>query len=275
MAEPGGTIELKVGNTSTGLHMPLLGFGTCCRASSTGPALKKSTDIYLAHGGKLIDTAIMYGNHKDLGEELKAAFQKGVITRQDLWVTSKIAPDHASTEEEALQRLDESLRDLQLDYVDLFLIHAPSEHSTAVWKGLLKGKAQGKAKSIGVSNFNPAQIQALEREGLERPSVNQIEFHPWVEADVFANVAWCQSNGVAITAYGSLGSSYHKGLTNAKVQQVAQKYGKTPAQILLAWALAQGVAVVPGATSEQHILDDLGAGTVKLSSEDSDLHRFS
>lgn len=263
------TIELKVGNASTGLKMPLLGFGTCCRATAKGPALKESIAAYLQHGGRLVDTAIMYDNHKDVGEALETAFQSGTVSREQLWVTSKIAPNHAETDIEAINMLDESLRDLKLDYVDLFLIHAPGANSVEIWRGLVKAKAEGKTKAIGVSNFSPDDIQKLELAGLERPSVNQIEFHPWVDADVFENVAWCLSHGVAVTAYGSLGSSYHDGLEDPKVKQSAVKHGKTTAQVLLSWALHQGVAVVPGATSEEHIVDDLQSRSFDLDADET------
>jgi len=269
------TIELKVGNTSTGLQMPLLGFGTCCRSSARGSALKKSISAYLKHGGTLIDTAIMYENHADIGDVLQAEFQKGSITRQQLWITSKVAPSHASSAAEAASMLDKSLQDLKVDYVDLFLIHAPGPNSVEIWKGLVEAKAAGKAKAIGVSNFSPEHIQQLESNGLERPSVNQIEFHPWVDQSGFDNVAWSAEHGVVITAYGSLGSSYHDGLEDAKVKAVAQEHGVTPAQVLLRWALHQGVAIVPGATSEEHIVEDLKAGSFDLNADEASLHYFS
>lgn len=283
------TIVLKVGNASTGLNMPLMGFGTCCRDSAKGLPLKKSIAAYLKHGGRLIDTAIMYENHKDVGDALETAFQSGQIVRENLWVTSKIHPDQASTEVDAISMVEKSLQDLKLDHVDLFLIHSPGPNSLAIWRALIKAKAEGKTKAIGVSNFSPEEIQELEAAGLERPSVNQIQFHPWVDADApqgpwglwgkgqstFANVAWCQSHGVAITAFGSLGSNYHKGLEDKKVQELALKYSKTPAQVLLSWALRQGVAVVPGATSEEHIAQNLQAGSVKLDDEEASTHYFS
>jgi diketogulonate reductase-like aldo/keto reductase len=268
------TIELKAGSEATGLKMPVLGFGTCCRHSSRGPALKKSIAAYIEHGGRLIDTAVAYHNHKDVGDALQSALQSGSITREQIWVTSKIAPSQASTESDVKALLDESLRDLQLDYVDLLLIHAPGENSLALWKGFIEAKASGKTKAIGVSNFKPDQIEELTKAGLEQPSVNQIEFHPWVQSKRFDTVKWCLGHGVAVTAYGSIGSSYHDGLSDPKVQEVAQKHSKTAAQVLLSWALHQGVAVVPGATSEKHIAEDLEANSFDLDSDEADLHFF-
>lgn len=263
------TVELMVGSQQTGLQMPLIGFGTCCRETSTGVSLQSSIAAYLQHGGRLIDTAVAYQNHKDVGLALNEAFQRGETTRDQVWVTSKIPPSIAQTPEQAVAVVDKSLSDLGLEYVDLFLIHAPGPSSLPIWKGLMQAKAAGKIRAIGVSNFSPAQIQELEAASGERPSNNQIEFHPWVGDDVHANVEWCREHGVAITAYGSLGENYHHGLTDHKVANVAAKHDATPAQVLLRWALHQGVAVIPGATSEAHILEDLAAGAFDLSGEET------
>lgn len=264
---PPKALQLRVVGGGAGPRMPLLGFGTCCRDSAKGPALRASVAAYLRLGGRLIDTAIAYKNHKDVGAALGKALG-GELKREDVWVTSKIPPDAAATAGAAEGLVDKSLRDLGLDHVDLFLIHAPGPNAVEIWKGLMQARTAGKTRAIGVSNFSPQQIQELESATGERPAVNQIEFHPWAGREAFENVKWCQANGVAITAYGSLGSNYHKGLEDAKVLAVAKKHDATPAQVLLRWALDQGVAVVPGATSEAHIAEDIAALDVRLGPEE-------
>jgi diketogulonate reductase-like aldo/keto reductase len=261
------TVALKIGSEAIGINMPLIGLGTA-KGIQKDPLLKSSIASFLEHGGQLIDTAILYGQ-PPVGEVLQTAMKEKGMTRNQFWVTSKIMPHAANTAEETEALVDQSLKDLGLEYIDLFLIHFPGPRMKHQWKGLIHARDSGKLRAIGVSNFSPEQISKIEEDSGERPSVNQFLYHPWVEEKIHENVKWCLDHGIAVTAYGSLGDQYHKGLENPKILAVASKHGKTPAQVLLRWALYQGVAVIPGATSEHHIVENLEAGNFELDADES------
>lgn len=250
--------------------MPLLGFGTCCRATAKGSAIIKSTQTYLEEGGRLIDTADAYQNHKDIA----VAIRNSKVSRDDIWVTSKLWKER--TPEEAEKEVDITLQELGLQYIDLMLNHGPVNPAVneARWRGLIAAKHAGKAHNIGVSNFNVEQLEALEAAGLERPSVNQIMFHPWVSADLKATAKYCRQKGIMVTAYFSLGGdSKHSERERGgpSVSAVAKKHGVSNTQVLLRWALDQGIAVIPGATSKEHIHENLNLPDFHLDHDDFEL----
>jgi len=249
--------------------MPALGFGTCCRRGSQGPPLIQAAKFYLASGGRLIDTAQLYENHKDVA----VAIRESKIPRDELWVTSKVDPTEVRTREEVVQSVDRSLRELGLEYIDLMLLHgaegwgiAPDEDQ-AFWKGLIDAQKAGKVRNIGVSNHNRREIERLTAATGVQPAVNQIEYHPWVPKETKDLVRWCQDRGIAVTAYGSLGGAGNKAQGEI-VEDVAEARGGTNAQVLLRWAIDQGVAVIPGASSESHIKENLDVMAVSLGPKD-------
>jgi len=264
---------------SDGTAMPAIGYGTCCRASAKGPPLIKSTLEYLAQGGRLIDTAQMYGNEANLGE----AIQKSGISRDSLWITDKIntgpwfGDGPVTSRAATLASVKTSLSDLGTDYIDLMHIHGTwvldSSQQLDVWRGLIDARDKGLVRRIGVSNFERAEIEALEAATGVRPVVNQLEYHPWVPAETAKLVQWCQSMRIAVTAYGSLGGSRNKAgevdpSQSSNVAKVAADHGCSNAQVLLRWALAQNVAVIPGATSAEHIRENLRVPSFELTPSD-------
>lgn len=283
-SSPGQLIQSQIQNdgtmyvTGSAKKMPLIGFGTCCRASAKGKPLIRSTLIYLSSGGRLIDTAQMYDNHRDLA---KAIHESGV-PRDEIWVTSKLntatnemrLKKAIRTEEDAMRNVNLCLEELGLEYLDLLLIHGawdnPVEVQEAIWRGLIAAKAAGKVKNIGVSNFNQAQIQNLKTKTGVLPAAHELEYHPWVPKETHDLVRWCQKEGIAVTAYGSLGGSKNAAASQA-AQRVAKKYGLSKAQVLLSWALNKGVAVIPGATSQEHIEQNLATPAGLLTKDDMDL----
>ena len=252
--------------------MPAIGYGTCCRESAQGQPLITSTKAYLAAGGRLIDTAQGYGNHVDIGE----AIRQSKIPREELWVTSKVRVRACNTSGDVVKAVNKSLQQLDLSYLDLMLLHGGDgwgigpERDEALWRGLIEAQKAGKVRSIGVSNHNRDEVERLISSTGVVPAVNQLEFHPWVPAETRELVRWCQGKGITVTAYGSLGGSQNKARGDA-VTKIASKYGKTNAQVLLRWALDQGVAVIPGASSEQHIREDLDLSGFALTDEDAKL----
>jgi len=240
--------------------MPAMGFGTCCRKTSQGQALVNSTKIFLRLGGRHIDTAQKYSNHKDI----KRAIQESGVPREELWITSKVNTISKSpTREGVVQAVDDSLRELNLTYLDLMLLHRPAVDPALraeQWRGLSDAKAAGKVRNIGVSNYEVDMIQGLVDATGVAPAVNQIGFNPGNARSRRTIVKYCLESGIAITAYGSVRDQ----TTKDKVSKLAKLHNATGAQLLLRWALDQGVSVIPGATSEEHISENLRTPTFHL-----------
>ena len=167
--------------------------------------------------------------------------------------------------------VEKILVELDLTQLDLLLLHHAKGNTAAEradeWRGLLDSKAQGQVVNVGVSNYDVPQLEALRDATGVLPAVNQLEYHPWIpEHD--AIVQWCKSNGVGVIAYGSLGSSNNRASAGAGVAAVAARHGASSAQVLLRWALQRGVAVIPGATSAEHIRQNLHLPPFVLSDAD-------
>ena len=253
--------------------MPAIGYGTCCRPTAKGDDIYVSTMTYLADGGRLLDTAMAYGNHKDIGKAIQDSFS---IQRNEIWITSKISPSKLTSTkihiaENTVAAVKGIVKELSLfgvdAYLDLCLIHTQKlgkESTIEIWKGLIEAQKQGLIKVIGVSNFNKHEIIDLYHATNVLPEVNQIQYHPWTTSEWKETVVWQHENQIATTAYNSLGGSrFHKSKTKNDdgdgwgspiVSQLASKYGVTEAQLLLRWALQhQGVAVIPGSADPNHI----------------------
>uniref|UniRef100_A0A7S1AE01 NADP-dependent oxidoreductase domain-containing protein n=1 Tax=Noctiluca scintillans TaxID=2966 RepID=A0A7S1AE01_NOCSC len=243
--------------------MPMIGFGTCCRASATGQDLEKSLLTYFALGGKLVDTAQTYGNHKNIANAIRVAG----IPREELWITTKINTLGLTSAGEVFASVRSSLQELDLKYIDLVLLHTAAHNATlrtAQWKGLVSARLAGLVGQIGVSNWNKEHIKELVLGGMEKPAVNQLEYHPWSPPVYYELVQWCQNEGIMVTAYGSLGGEGSKD-EGVVVHEQAAAHGVTASQLLLRWAVTQGVAVIPGATSEQHIAENMQTPSFSLS----------
>ena len=255
-----------------GARMPLVGFGTCCRKSSTGKPIIQSTRDYLAAGGRLIDTAQMYGNHRELMRAIKASS----VPRAELWVTSKVNTKKVTTRIGAKHAVASSVRELGLTFLDLVLLHGAFSRQLgereALWRGLMDAKRAKLVREIGVSNFNREQLQELMNATGVKPAVVQLEYHPWVAQSTHDYVKWLQAQGVAVTAYASLRPRGQQVVGGANgVAQVAKRYGVSSAQVLLRWAIDQSVAVIPGATSKEHIVDNLHLADFHLTPSDLSL----
>jgi 2,5-diketo-D-gluconate reductase A len=265
---------MKTRPLTPAIQIPYLGFGTYL---ITDDAIAATVSEAIRAGYRHIDTAESYQNEAGVGVGIKQAIASAGLARSDLFVTTKLWPGNpawgqtAKTTETTVASLDKSLAWLELDYVDLYLIHAPFERDQrlAQWRGLVELKRQGKARAIGVSNFSIQHIEELKAAGLPMPVANQIELHPWSQKT--ALIRYLHDNAITPIAYSSLVplSTWRtaEGQDSAKTDRMrsdgeradapfkvmAQKYGVSEAQILLRWAIQQGYPVLPKSTNPNRI----------------------
>ena len=239
-------------------EMPALGLGTWeLQGQTCKDPIKKAIELGYTH----IDTAWIYENQNEIGQALKEIN----VDRNKLFITSKVWRNSLSYDE-LLEQCDQTLKQLQTNYLDLYLIHWPNRNIPIKdsMRALKKLVDEGKAKSVGVSNFSVNRLkEALEVS--EVPiSVNQVEFHP--ELDQEDLLKFCKENNIILTAYSPLGRG--RILNNSTLQNIAQKHNKTTAQICLKWALQKGMIVIPKSSSEEHLKANMDIFDWKLSEED-------
>ncbi|XP_030759890.1 uncharacterized protein LOC115885202 [Sitophilus oryzae] len=245
--------------------MPLVGFGTY--QIQGYDLIRDVLDKALASGYRLIDTAKVYRNEEDIGRALKELLPKYNLTRKDIWITTKLSPDDQGPS--AYKALQESVKKLDTDYVDLYLIHWPGAYKTNAsntnnsrlrdesWKLMVQGVKDGLTKNIGVSNYLVRHLeQLLANDHGIKPAVNQVEWHPHYHPEDL--LEYCRKNNILLQAYSSLGGSGNTDLIkDPKVVEIAKKLGKSPAQVLLRWALQQNLAIIPKARSKHHIEENI------------------
>ena len=271
-----------------GTQLPALGLGTWL---SDKGLVRKAVRHALEVGYRHIDGAFIYMNESEVGEGIRDAIDAGVCTREEVWVTTKLWNDrHAPTEVRG--GLEASLQNLGLDYVDLYLVHWPVAHKRGVlrpedpsdflalsqmpleatWEAMAALPDTGLCRQVGVSNFNAQQIERVSEAVGRVPAVNQIELHPYLaQRELLAAMA---SRGIVATAYCPLGSGgrppgmqredERRLLDDPILASTAERLGATPAQVLIAWALARGSSVIPKSTTPKRIEENFGASTLEL-----------
>ncbi|WP_440706292.1 aldo/keto reductase [Heyndrickxia oleronia] len=245
-----------------GVKMPWFGIGVF--KVEEGPELVHAVRAAIKNGYRSIDTAAIYGNEEGVGQGIREGIQEAGITREDLFVTSKVWNADLGYES-TIQAYETSLKKLGLDYLDLYLIHWPVEGKyKEAWRALETLYKAGKIKAIGVSNFQTHHLEELMKDAEIKPMVNQVEYHPRLtqkEVQTF-----CQEHGIQLEAWSPLMQGQL--LNNEVLTEIATKYNKSVAQVILRWDLQSGVVTIPKSTKEHRIIENANVFDFELTKED-------
>ncbi|XGW20080.1 hypothetical protein V3C99_003702 [Haemonchus contortus] len=276
---------------SNGVKMPQVGLGTW---QSSPAEVKAAVKAAIEAGYRLIDTATCYQNEDAIGEAIKELIQAGKVTREELFITTKLWATHMHPDDTE-GAIRESLRLLQLDYVDLYLAHMPAcfnhdmsaqNHEVTVqdvWRGLEGVYKKGLAKAIGVSNWNGEQIERVMKTATVPIHNCQVELYLYWPQHELQEV--CKKHNISLTSYASLGSPGRvnfslpggvkldwapapNALEDEHVKELAKKYSKTPAQILLRYVMDRGIAIIPKSVNPSRIVENFQLFDFKLTDDD-------
>ena len=239
----------------SGHLIPVIGLGTFTMTPDEAEAAVTNA---LEVGYRLIDTANAYVNEKAVGRGLRLSG----VNRADIFLETKLWPTLYQDE----TAVDKTLERLGMDYVDLMLLHQPAGDYLSGWRLLEQGVRAGKLRSIGLSNFSQGQIQKILGVCQIRPSVVQVECHPYYPQDEMRD--FLRRQGIVLQAWFPLSHGDKSMLEQPVFQNLAQKYGKSTAQVILRWHIQKGNVVIPGARSQPHILDNLNIFNFALTGEE-------
>ncbi len=257
----------------------------------------RAVEVALEAGYRHIDCAAIYRNEAEVGDALQRVFSRGEIKRDDVHITSKLW-NNAHLKDDVRPALEKTLADLKLDDLDLYLMHWPvafrpgldgfpeSESDfltpdqapvSETWEAMLAARDAGLTRHAGVSNFSIRKLDALtSAANLETPEMNQVELHPYLQQEEL--LAWCRERDILVTAYSPLGSSDRPErmkaedepslLDNEVIGEIAQKHSATPAQVLIAWAVARDTLVIPKSTNPDRIRQNLESARLELDEDD-------
>ncbi|HAT54321.1 MAG TPA: aldo/keto reductase [Lactobacillus sp.] len=241
---------------NNGKQIPQLGLGVFLVQDSAD--LKQSVDDALKDGYRHFDTATIYHNEAWVGE----ALAQSDVKREDLFITSKVWNNN-TTYDETMAAFKESLKKLQTDYLDLYLIHWPSEGYTEKWRALEDLYNDGQIKSIGVSNFEQPQMDKLLTTAKIKPAVDQIETHPYFQQKVLHE--YLTGLNIAHEAWGPLGQGKSGALEDATLKQIADAHQKSIAQVILRWHLQRKIIVIPKSIHAERIAQNIDVFDFTLS----------
>ncbi|XMA26107.1 aldo/keto reductase [Bacillus bombysepticus] len=247
---------------NNGVEMPWFGLGVF--KVEDGPELVEAVKSAIKAGYRSIDTAAIYGNEKAVGEGIRAGIKEAGISREELFITSKVWNSDQGYET-TLAAYEESLKKLELDYLDLYLVHWPVEGKYKdTWRALETLYKEKRVRAIGVSNFQIHHLQDVMKDAEIKPMINQVEYHPRLTQKELQ--AFCKEQGIQMEAWSPLMQGQL--LDNEKLQEIAEKHGKTTAQVILRWDLQNGVITIPKSTKEHRIIANADIFNFELTKED-------
>lgn len=242
---------------NNGVTMPWLGLGVW--KTKEGEEVIQSVKSAIAAGYRSIDTAAIYGNEEGVGQ----AIRESGVSRDELFITTKVWNDDQGYEQ-TLKAFETSRKKLGLDFLDLYLVHWPGKDKYLdTWKALIHLQKEGLVRSIGVSNFQIRHLQHIIEDTGVVPVVNQVELHPLLSQKEL--LSYARENGIVLEAWSPL---MQGNLDQPKLVEIAEKYGKTVAQVILRWDIQNGVIVIPKSVKEHRIRENAGIFDFELSAED-------
>lgn len=248
---------------NNGIKMPWLGLGVF-RVEDT-LELVNAVKVAIKNGYRSIDGAAIYGNEEAMGEGIRQGIKEAGISREDLFITSKVWNADLGYES-TIAAYEASLKRLGVDYLDLYLIHWPVEGKyKEAWKALEYLYKEGRVKAIGVSNFQVHHLEDLLKDAEIKPVINQVEFHPYLTQQEVRK--FCENNGIQVEAWSPLMAGNGL-LENEVLKEIAEKYNKTVAQVVLRWDLESGVVTIPKSINEGRLIQNMDIFDFNLTEED-------
>ena len=248
---------------NNGYKMPVLGLGTWTQNDDTA---EESVYTAICEGYRLIDTARYYGNESGVGKGIRRAISEGIISREDIFITTKIMPGNYSDPDSAI---DDSINALGLGYIDLMLIHQPGYNDEGVYAALERGVKSGKIRSIGISNYyTPSEFERIRRSATIIPAVVQNENHIYYQNTELQK--YLERYGTVIESwypFGGRGNTQEL-FGNESIKRIAEAHGKTPAQVILRWHIQAGYITIPGSKNPSHIRENINIFDFALTNEE-------
>ena len=244
---------------NNGVEMPVLGFGVFQIPDAA--ECERSVADALEVGYRLIDTAASYGNEEAVG----SALRRSGIAREQLFITTKLWVSDAGYER-TKKAFDRSLRKLQLDYLDLYLIHQPYGDVYGSWRAMEELHREGRIRAIGVSNFHPDRVMDLMLHNEVKPAVNQIETHPFHQQE--AARSFLEKNGIQIESWGPFAEGKNNIFQNEVLGVIAGKHRKSIAQVILRWLIQRGVVVIPKSVKKERMAENFAVFDFELGPAD-------
>lgn len=243
---------------NNGIKMPVLGFGT--HSLSGAPCIRAVSEA-ISVGFRLIDTATIYGNETSVGQGI---VQSG-IKRESLFITSKLWVDDSGYEK-TIKAFESSLEKLGLEYLDLYLIHRPRGDVKGSWKAMEALYKEGKIRAIGLSNFEPEQIEELLAEASINPAVNQIETHVFFQQE--RSREYLQKKEIQMEAWSPFAAGRNGIFNNTTLAEIGKKHHKSNAQVCLRWHYQRGIIAIPRSSQKVHMIENLSIFDFELDQDD-------
>lgn len=247
---------------NSGYEMPVFGLGTY---ALEGDVCVDSVYTAIQKGYRLIDTAYMYHNEEAVGEAVRKAIDDGLVTREEMFITTKLYPNQFNDPESAIEQ---ALKKLDIGYIDLMLLHHPGNGDVRAYKAIETYITDGKIRSVGLSNWYIEELDDFLPQVDTVPALIQNEIHPYYQEQEV--VPYIQSKGIAVEGWYPLGGRGHQKelLTDPVLEEIADRHGKTVAQVILRWNVQRGVIAIPGSSNPKHIAENIAIFDFELTEDE-------